>query len=115
MTKVPLNTPVLCCLGLQLTPPVYDATKFLDEHPGGEEVLLDMAGKDATDAFEDVGHSDEAREILAGLLIGGLNRRVSPSPSLYRLIIQAGDPIPSVKEAGNQIKGSVQQQSSGAT
>lgn len=26
---------------------VYDATKFLDEHPGGEEVLLDMAG-DAT-------------------------------------------------------------------
>ena len=23
-------------------------------------------GKDATDAFEDVGHSDEAREILAG-------------------------------------------------
>jgi len=79
MTKVPLNTPVLCCLGLQLTPPVYDATKFLDEHPGGEEVLLDMAGKDATDAFEDVGHSDEAREILAGLLIGELNRRVSPS------------------------------------
>ena len=26
----------------------YDVTKFLDEHPGGEEVLLDMAGKDAT-------------------------------------------------------------------
>ena len=23
---------------------VYDATNFLDEHPGGEEVLLDMAG-----------------------------------------------------------------------
>jgi cytochrome b5 len=71
---------------------VYDATKFLDEHPGGEEVLLDMAGthypekagaqsflgKDATDAFEDVGHSDEAREILAGLFKGNLDRRVSP-------------------------------------
>jgi cytochrome b5 len=67
---------------------VYDATKFLDEHPGGEEVLLDMAGtsriqncikmigKDATDAFEDVGHSDEAREILEGLLKGTLTRRV---------------------------------------
>lgn len=27
-------------------------------------------GKDATEAFEDVGHSDEAREILSGLLIG---------------------------------------------
>lgn len=34
-------------------------------------------GKDATDAFEDVGHSDEAREILAGLLTGDLNRRVN--------------------------------------
>jgi len=34
-------------------------------------------GKDATDAFEDVGHSDEAREILAGLLKGELNRRVT--------------------------------------
>ena len=60
----------------------------MDEHPGGEEVLLDMAGnapplhvltligKDATDAFEDVGHSDEAREILEGLLKGTLTRRV---------------------------------------
>jgi cytochrome b involved in lipid metabolism len=33
-------------------------------------------GKDATDAFEDVGHSDEAREILANLLKGDLSRRV---------------------------------------
>ena len=23
---------------------VYDVTKFLEEHPGGEEVLLDVAG-----------------------------------------------------------------------
>jgi cytochrome b involved in lipid metabolism len=35
-----------------------------------------MIGKDATDAFEDVGHSDEAREILEGLLKGTLTRRV---------------------------------------
>ncbi|RMZ92394.1 hypothetical protein DV736_g372, partial [Chaetothyriales sp. CBS 134916] len=37
---------------------------------GGEEVLVDVAGQDATEAFEDVGHSDEAREILNGLLMG---------------------------------------------
>jgi len=37
-----------------------------------------VLGKDATDAFEDVGHSDEAREILAGLLKGDLTRRVIP-------------------------------------
>lgn len=44
---------------------------------GGEEVLLDVGGQDATEAFEDVGHSDEAREILDGLLIGTLKRQVS--------------------------------------
>merc|ERR1712113_406996 len=32
---------------------VYDVTKFLDEHPGGEEILIESAGKDATEAFED--------------------------------------------------------------
>jgi len=53
---------------------VYNATAFVDEHPGGEEVLLDVGGQDATEAFEDVGHSDEAREILDGLVIGDLKR-----------------------------------------
>ncbi|KAK3316135.1 putative membrane bound hemo protein [Apodospora peruviana] len=60
---------------------VYDATKFVDEHPGGEEVLLDVGGQDATEAFEDVGHSDEARETLEQLKVGTLKR-------------QAGDPKP---------------------
>lgn len=50
-------------------------------HRGGEEVLLDVGGQDATEAFEDVGHSDEAREILNGLLIGNLKRQVRPSQS----------------------------------
>lgn len=38
--------------------------------------MLDVAGQDATEAFEDVGHSDEAREILEGLKIGTLKRQV---------------------------------------
>ncbi|KAI1380400.1 cytochrome b5 [Hypoxylon crocopeplum] len=54
---------------------IYDATKFIDEHPGGEEVLLDVGGQDATEAFEDVGHSDEARETLDQLLVGTLKRK----------------------------------------
>ncbi|KAJ4133272.1 hypothetical protein NW754_016081 [Fusarium falciforme] len=53
---------------------VYDCTKFLDEHPGGEEVMLDVAGQDGTEAFEDVGHSDEAREALDKLYVGELKR-----------------------------------------
>ncbi|KAF2098301.1 cytochrome b5 [Rhizodiscina lignyota] len=54
---------------------IYNASSFIDEHPGGEEVLLDVGGQDATEAFEDVGHSDEAREILTGLLVGKLKRK----------------------------------------
>lgn len=51
-----------------------------DQRRGGEEVLLDVGGQDATEAFEDVGHSDEAREILEGLLVGELKRLVRPDP-----------------------------------
>ncbi|GMM46884.1 Cyb5 protein [Pichia kluyveri] len=51
---------------------VYDVTNYLDEHPGGEEVILDCAGDDATDAFDDIGHSDDAVEMLNGLFIGDL-------------------------------------------
>ncbi|KAJ9102813.1 hypothetical protein QFC20_004920 [Naganishia adeliensis] len=49
---------------------VYDCTKFLDDHPGGDEVMLEEAGRDATEAFEDVGHSDEARELLGPMFVG---------------------------------------------
>jgi len=49
---------------------VYDVTKFLDEHPGGEEVLFDQSGLDGTEAFEDVGHSTDARELMKDYLIG---------------------------------------------
>jgi hypothetical protein len=54
---------------------------------GGEEVLLDVGGQDATEAFEDVGHSDEAREILEGLKIGVLKRQVAPPPPNYSLFL----------------------------
>ncbi|KAI9513940.1 hypothetical protein NQZ68_038342 [Dissostichus eleginoides] len=52
---------------------VYDVTKFLEEHPGGEEVLREQAGGDATESFEDVGHSSDAREMARGMLIGELH------------------------------------------
>ncbi|CEG81673.1 Putative Cytochrome b5 [Rhizopus microsporus] len=55
---------------------VYDITSFVVEHPGGEEVLIDEAGKDATEAFEDIGHSDEAREMLDKYQIGVLDEAV---------------------------------------
>jgi cytochrome b5 len=42
----------------------------LDDHPGGAEVMLDVAGQDADEFFEDIGHSKEAREELAKHYIG---------------------------------------------
>jgi hypothetical protein len=47
-------------------------TKYLNEHPGGPEIIMDFAGKDADDMFEDIGHSTGARDKLKSLLIGEL-------------------------------------------
>uniref|UniRef100_A0A8C5TDY1 Cytochrome b5 n=1 Tax=Malurus cyaneus samueli TaxID=2593467 RepID=A0A8C5TDY1_9PASS len=52
---------------------IYDVTKFLDEHPGGEEVLREQAGGDATENFEDVGHSTDARTMSESFIIGELH------------------------------------------
>uniref|UniRef100_A0A182M758 Cytochrome b5 heme-binding domain-containing protein n=1 Tax=Anopheles culicifacies TaxID=139723 RepID=A0A182M758_9DIPT len=51
---------------------VYDVTKFLNEHPGGEEVLIEYAGKEATTEFDDVGHSTDAKEQMKQFLVGEL-------------------------------------------
>ncbi|KAL8480774.1 hypothetical protein ACS0TY_026791 [Phlomoides rotata] len=52
---------------------VYDVTKFLDDHPGGDEVLLTSTGKDATEDFEDVGHSTAARAMLGEYYVGDID------------------------------------------
>lgn len=51
---------------------VYDVTKFIEEHPGGEEVLLEQAGKEASEIFEDVSHSADAKDLMKNYLIGEL-------------------------------------------
>ncbi|XP_043695804.1 cytochrome b5-like [Telopea speciosissima] len=52
---------------------VYDVTIFLEEHPGGEEALLEAAAKgDATEDFDDVGHSSTATAMMSSYLIGVL-------------------------------------------
>lgn len=51
---------------------VFDVSKYLEDHPGGEEVLLDRVGQDATEDFEDVGHSQDARKQLATFEVGEL-------------------------------------------
>ncbi|XP_050363001.1 cytochrome b5-like [Nymphalis io] len=51
---------------------VYDVTPFLDDHPGGHEVLLNVAGKDASEDFDDVGHSSDAKHMMKKYKIGEL-------------------------------------------
>ena len=46
-----------------------DISSFIDDHPGGRAVLLGLCGQDATEAFEDVGHSLAARAILRRLAV----------------------------------------------
>lgn len=43
---------------------------LFSQHPGGEEVLLEQAGKDASESFEDVGHSTDARDLMKRYKVG---------------------------------------------
>ncbi|KAL1556584.1 Cytochrome b5 isoform A, variant 2 [Salvia divinorum] len=101
---------------------VYDVSSYLDEHPGGDDVILGATGnfsisihntikslptqfpdtanrlsmelylsgftlflskgKDATDEFEDAGHSKTARELLETFCIGELEETTTPIPEL---------------------------------
>mmetsp|Transcript_16277 Transcript_16277/g.49254 ORF Transcript_16277/g.49254 Transcript_16277/m.49254 type:complete len:365 (-) Transcript_16277:328-1422(-) len=47
---------------------LYDVTPFVARHPGTTDALLDNSGADATAFFEDVGHSTDARQLLASFL-----------------------------------------------
>lgn len=57
---------------------MYDVTRFLEDHPGGDEVLLTASGKDATVDFEDVGHSGDAKELMNKYCIGEADRSSLP-------------------------------------
>eukprot|EP00002_Diphylleia_rotans_P007461 TRINITY_DN169_c0_g5_i1.p1 TRINITY_DN169_c0_g5~~TRINITY_DN169_c0_g5_i1.p1 ORF type:complete len:139 (-),score=41.08 TRINITY_DN169_c0_g5_i1:642-1058(-) len=51
---------------------VLDVTAFLDEHPGGDEIIIERGGKDGTQEFDDIGHSKEAYDMLNKYVIGTL-------------------------------------------
>ncbi|XP_020249842.1 cytochrome b5-like [Asparagus officinalis] len=61
---------------------VYDVTTFLEDHPGGEDVLLHAsASGDATESFEEVGHSSTATSMMEGYLIGTVEGQVNTRDS----------------------------------
>ncbi|CAN6564696.1 unnamed protein product [Malus baccata var. baccata] len=82
---------------------VYDVTPFMDDHPGGGEVLLAAIGKDATGEFEEIGHSDSAKDMMEKYYIG----EIDPSSTipLKRLSIPPqGDPKNPAKSSDFVIK-----------
>ncbi|XP_054164477.1 cytochrome b5-like [Oppia nitens] len=57
---------------------VYDVTNFLAEHPGGEYIVMESAGRDATLVFRGSRHSKDATDMLDKYCIGILveNERI---------------------------------------
>jgi 4-hydroxysphinganine ceramide fatty acyl 2-hydroxylase len=57
---------------------VYNVSSFVEDHPGGPQILMDYAGKDITDVFHSIiphDHSDAAVSILKEHKIGLLKDR----------------------------------------
>ncbi|KAM7261206.1 hypothetical protein ACFE04_026681 [Oxalis oulophora] len=63
---------------------VYDVTEFLDDHPGGDDVLLGATEKDATEEFEDVGHSESAKEMMQKYYVGEIDSSTLPAVKKYK-------------------------------
>lgn len=62
---------------------MYDVSKYIHDHPGGAEVLIEAAGADASEAFDNAGHSEDASEIMAEYRIGklkGFGKKLAPKP-----------------------------------
>ena len=57
---------------------VYDLSKF-NTHPGGQEVFMDAAGKDATMGFDAEDHSATAKKQMKDFLIGTLDTSADES------------------------------------
>ncbi|BGP03112.1 Ceramide very long chain fatty acid hydroxylase SCS7 [Rhodotorula toruloides] len=56
---------------------VYDVSQFLEDHPGGDDLILNWAGKDITEVMQDPiehSHSDSAYQVLDEYQIGRLGQ-----------------------------------------
>eukprot|EP00472_Partenskyella_glossopodia_P014638 CAMPEP_0197523740 /NCGR_PEP_ID=MMETSP1318-20131121/8613_1 /TAXON_ID=552666 /ORGANISM="Partenskyella glossopodia, Strain RCC365" /LENGTH=138 /DNA_ID=CAMNT_0043076531 /DNA_START=20 /DNA_END=436 /DNA_ORIENTATION=+ len=66
---------------------IYDVSKYIQEHPGGAEIMAENAGKDVSDQFEEFFHSAEARTILKKYEIGVLEGSTEED---YKKLEEAG-------------------------
>ncbi|KAF5599527.1 NADH cytb-reductase [Fusarium pseudoanthophilum] len=71
---------------------VYDVTKYLADHPGGADVLTEASGTDASEDFDNAGHSEDAFEIMKDCCVGKIQGFEKKKPKLKPLA-----PIEAVK------------------
>ena len=62
---------------------VYDVTEWLNFHPGGRDILIKVAGSDATETFNEIGHSEYARGKMSNFLLGRVAEDARYNPSEY--------------------------------
>lgn len=67
---------------------VYDATSYLEEHPGGAESILLEAGSDATLEFNSI-HSANAKQLLKKYYIGDLEPVTNQKPKITESVVSS--------------------------
>ena len=80
---------------------VFDMTSFVQDHPGGEEYILDHAGQDITELMKDElshTHSEGAYEMMEDFRVGTLDASSSSSTSSG---LRQRTPVKSVQSTGN--------------
>ncbi|EXJ90130.1 cytochrome P450 oxidoreductase [Capronia epimyces CBS 606.96] len=86
---------------------VFDVTDFIDDHPGGGDLILQYAGKDVKQIMEDEAshfHSEAAYEILEESLIG-----FTPTDAVLKAAVNSSHPdqvvpLPATAEGNKQLK-----------
>jgi cytochrome b involved in lipid metabolism len=63
---------------------VYDITDYIKKHPGGQTTIINYLGKDVTEILNKY-HSNEAKKILKGRIIGELRDDSSFWEKIIRL------------------------------
>lgn len=66
---------------------VYEATNYINNHPGGAKNIISFCGQEATNAFATKGkknkpHSQQAKQLLESFKIGVLNQKIGINPNL---------------------------------
>ncbi|KIW81626.1 hypothetical protein Z517_04652 [Fonsecaea pedrosoi CBS 271.37] len=86
---------------------VFDVTDFIDDHPGGGELILEFGGKDVKKILEDEDshfHTETAYEILEESLIGFV-----PTDAVLKTAVDSSRPdqvvpLPATVEGNEQLK-----------